>query len=268
MIVDDEPLAREGIRLRLASESDIEVVGEHGSAREAMEALDGVDPDLLFLDVQMPGMTGIEMLHEIGPDRIPAVILVTAFEEHALDAFEVSVVDYVLKPIDTDRFRTALGRARTRLERVRAVDLSGRIKDLLDSNEGAVATAAADPTPPVKQYLTRFLVSNGAGERLVETSQIDWIESAGDYARLHEGDTYHLVRASMTQLEKDLDPTRFCRIHRGTIVQFDRIDEIVPIQHGDAEVRLKQGVSLRLSRSYREKFRLSLSTASKRIEAE
>ena len=135
MIVDDEPPAREGIRLRLAGEHDIEVMGEYGSARSAMAAIEDDVPDLLFLDVQMPGMTGIEMLHEIGPDRVPAVILVTAFEKHAIDAFEVSVVDYILKPIDTDRFKLALDRARIRLERVRAVHISGQIKNLIDTAE-------------------------------------------------------------------------------------------------------------------------------------
>ncbi len=266
MIVDDEPPAREGIRLRLHGEEDFEVVGEYGSAREAITAIENDVPDLLFLDVQMPGMTGIEMLHEIGPDCVPAVILVTAFEEHALDAFEVSVVDYILKPIDTERFRLALDRVRVRLERVQAVQLSGQIRTLIETTEPAGNTP---PQPDVRttsstpEYVSRFLVSDGSGERPVSVRDVDWIEAAGDYVRLHDGETYHLVRASMNRLERTLDPRFFGRIHRGAIVRFDRIDEMVPIHHGDAEIHLKDGTVLRLSRSYREQFRQSLRTASR-----
>ena len=265
MIVDDEPPAREGIRLRLDGEEDIEVVGEYGSARAAMTAIEEDLPDLLFLDVQMPGMTGIEMVQAIGPDRVPAVILVTAYEEHALEAFEVSVVDYVLKPIDTDRFRLALDRARIRLERVRAVEISGQIKTLIGATEPS--------SPPVSEvgggsgssdYITRFLVAAGDGERPVPTAVVDWIEAAGDYVRLHQGTTYHLVRASMTQLESSLDPGVFGRAHRSAIVRFDRIDEIVPVHHGDAEIRLAGGAVVRLSRSYRDCFRRALGTAKRR----
>lgn len=266
MIVDDEPPAREGIRLRLQSEPDIDLVGEYGSAREAMKAIRKNIPDLLFLDVQMPGMTGIEMLHEIGTDLIPAVILVTAFEEHALDAFEVSVVDYVLKPIDTDRFQQAMDRARTRLEQVEAVRLSGKIKDLFSATDESSDHRSAAESSTTTEFLSRFLVSDGSAEKLVDVDRVDWIEAAGDYVRLHEGDTYHLMRASMTQLEKDLDPGQFCRIHRGIIVRFNRIDEIVPIHHGDAEIHLKNGTTLRLSRSYREQFRRNLSTATQHLD--
>jgi two-component system LytT family response regulator len=261
IIVDDEPPAREGIRLRLAHEEDIEVVGEYGSAREAMTVLDSDEPDLLYLDVQMPGMTGIEMLHAIGPDRVPAVILVTAFEEHALDAFEVNVVDYILKPIDSDRFETALNRARVRLERVRAVELSGQIRDLMETagtparDEGAHNDAPNHAHP---HYISRFLVSDGEGERPLDVSDVEWIEAAGDYVRLHVGSDYHLVRDSMTRLEKALDPSSFGRIHRGTIVRFDFVQEIIPIHHGDAEVRLKNGTVLKLSRSFRDRFRRAL----------
>jgi two-component system LytT family response regulator len=271
MIVDDEPLAREGIRLRLASESDIQIVGEYGSAREAMEVLAEIDPDLLFLDVQMPGMTGIQMLHEIGPDRIPAVILVTAFEEHALDAFEVSVVDYILKPIDTDRFQSALDRARVRLQRVQAVELSGQIRTLIETTEQArehLPQTEASSAPKTAEYVSRFLVSDGSGERVVSVHDVDWIEAAGDYVRLHQGTQYHLVRESMAHLEQVLDPRIFGRIHRSAIVRFDRIDEIVPIHHGDAEIHLEDGTVLRLSRSYRESFRQSISIPSTPVDSD
>jgi len=264
IIVDDEPPAREGIRLRLSGEEDIELVGECGSAREAMAAIDEENPDLVFLDVQMPGMSGIEMLHEIGPDRVPAVILVTAFEEHALDAFAVSVVDYILKPIDTARFRLALDRARVRLERVQAVRLSGQIRSLMETSEPAVAGALPpdeDGAHTAPTYISRFLVADGEGERPLSASEVEWIEAAGDYVRLHVGSDYHLVRDSMTHLENALDPRLFGRIHRGVIVRFDCVLEIVPIHHGDAELRLKDGAVLKLSRSYRDRFREALGKA-------
>jgi len=261
MIVDDEPPAREGIRLRLQSEPDIEVVGEYGTAGEAMAALDELDPDLLFLDVQMTGMTGIQMLRELGPDRGPAVILVTAFEEHALDAFEVNVVDYILKPIDTRRFRTALERARVHLERVRAVEISGQIRRLVEAGESPVLEPAAVDgiaSPARREYICRFLVSDGVGERPLSVSEVEWIEAAGDYVRLHVGSKYYLVRVSMAHLEEALDPGAFGRIHRGAIVRFDCVREIVPIHHGDAEVHLENGTVLKLSRSYRDAFRQAL----------
>jgi two-component system LytT family response regulator len=229
-----------------------------------MEVLGEMNPDLLFLDVQMPGKSGIDMLHEIGPDRVPAVILVTAYEEHALDAFEVSVVDYVLKPIDTDRFRTALDRARVRLERVEAVRLSGQIRSLIETTDSRPATgppADEGATTAKPAYIARFLVSDGDGERPLSVAEVEWIEAAGDYVRLHVGTDYHLVRDSMSHLEEVLDPRLFGRIHRGAIVRFDRVQEISPTHHGDAEVRLKDGTVLRLSRSYRDAFRKALSTS-------
>lgn len=264
LIVDDEPPAREGIRLRLTGEVDIEIVGECGSARAAMAAIDDFAPDLLFLDVQMPGMSGIEMLHSIGEDRVPAVILVTAYEEHALEAFEVSVVDYILKPIDTDRFKNALDRARVRLERVRAVEISGQIKDLIGDSGASASTqevSEAGNRVASPDYISHFLVADGEGERPVPTSDVDWIEAAGDYVRLHEGATYHLLRTSMAQLEVSLDSRVFGRAHRSAIVRFDRIDEIISMHHGDAEIRLAGGATVRLSRSYRDRFRQALATA-------
>jgi two-component system LytT family response regulator len=266
MIVDDEPPAREGIRLRLQGQPDIELVGEYGSAREAVAAIRENAPDLLFLDVHMPGISGIEMMHEIGPDVVPAVILVTAYEEHAVEAFEVSVVDYVLKPIDTARFWTAFDRARTHLQRVRALHLSRRIKHLIENEQAGGARPstrpdeAAAPPPP---YRTRYLVCGGTGEKLVSVDEIDWIEASGDYVKLHDGHDYHLVRTRLTQVESELDPRLFCRVHRGAMVRFDRVDEIVPIDHGDAEIRLKDGTVLRLSRGYRDHFRRALSMSSR-----
>ncbi|MEN8164527.1 MAG: LytTR family DNA-binding domain-containing protein [Acidobacteriota bacterium] len=264
VVVDDEERARRRLARMLEDWPSVELSAQAENGAQAVAASQSLEPDIVFLDVQMPGKTGIQMLHEIGPDRVPAVILVTAFEEHALDAFELSVVDYILKPIETDRFLVALDRARVRLERVQAVQLTGQIQNLIET----VAPAAGDTLrqdddalPPSKSYISRFLVSDGAGERPLSVSEVSWIEAAGDYVRLHVGPNYHLVRDSMNNLESALDPYFFGRIHRGAIIRFDHVREIVPTQHGDAEVYLIDGTRLKLSRSHREQFRRALGSS-------
>jgi len=260
VIVDDEPLAREGVRLRLASEPDIVVIGEYGSARQAAEALCRDRPDLLFLDIEMPEEGGIELLRRIGPERVPAVVLVTAHEEHALEAFEVSVVDYVLKPIVEARFRLALARARRRLEERRAVGVGERLKELVDQLDpvGAAPPAAARAARPAV-YTSRFLVRVGSREHPVSVACVDWIEADGDYARLHCGEKEYLVRETMASLDHALDPRAFGRIHRSAIVRFDRVVSLVSEGHGDCEIHLASGTVLRLSRNFRDRFRSALS---------
>jgi len=264
MIVDDEPLAREGIRLRLVSEPDISIVGEFGSAKAAAAAIARNAPDLLFLDIQMPQVGGLDLLRQIGPDRVPAVILVTAHGEHALEAYEVSVVDYVLKPIDDERFRLALQRARRRLREVQAVRVGARLRELVGQLEspaaagiqGREATGVGGPA-----FLTRFIVTSARREVPVPVAAVDWVEAAGDYVRLHCGDKSHLVRGRMGELESTLDPRQFGRIHRGAIVRFDRVRELRPTGHGEYEVVLTTGVVLQLSRTYRDAFKEGLRTA-------
>lgn len=265
VIVDDEPLGRAGVRLRLANEPGIVIVGEHGSARAAAEALDADCPDLLFLDVEMPEETGIDLLRRIGPEKVPAVVLVTAHDEHALAAFEVNVVDYVLKPIVEDRFRTAVQRARKRIEEHRAVRVGEQLRELVGQLDTAQANAKPAPVPvePVKRpraraFVSTFLVRVGGRERPVSVAQIDWIEAVGDYARLHCGDRSFLVRETMTRLGEMLDGRAFGRIHRSAIVRFDRISSLITVGHGDCEVHLNNGTVLRLSRTYRESFRTAL----------
>jgi len=264
VIVDDEPLAREGIRLRLADEPDIVVVGEYDSAEQAAKALDRDRPDLLFLDIEMPGESGSEMLRRLGPERVPAVVLVTAHDEHALDAFEVSVVDYLLKPIVEARFHLALSRVRRRLEEHRALGVRERLRELVGQFEEARLPSfqggGLEPTEPAKN-LTRFLVRTGGREHPVPIGAVDWIEAAGDYARLHcSGNTY-LVRQTLTALDQGLDPRVFGRIHRSALVRFDRVASLVAEGHGDWEVRLIDGTRLRLSRTHRDAFRQALAHA-------
>jgi two-component system LytT family response regulator len=262
VIVDDEPLAREGIRLRLASEADIVLVGEYGSARQAEGALGHDRPDLLFLDIEMPEEGGIELLRRIGPERVPAVVLVTAHEEHALEAFEVSVVDYVLKPIDDSRFRLALMRARRKLEEHRAVCVGAQLKELvgqLDAGDRSASALAGARSARATAYLSRFLVRVGSQERPINVANIDWIEADGDYARLHCGGKEYLVRETMASLDRCLDPRVFGRIHRSAIVRFERVASLVSEGHGDCEIHLVDGTVLRLSRNFRDRFRSALS---------
>jgi two-component system LytT family response regulator len=260
MIVDDEPPAREGIRLRLEPMDDIEVIGEYGTASEAMSAIESESPDLLFLDVQMPGVDGIEMLRRIGPDVVPAVVLVTAHETHAIEAFEVNVVDYILKPIEQERFLLAVDRARARLDRLRAVQLSRQLKELLAGLEQRRPVAADSGQSPQRDgYLVRFLVPTQDGEVPVNVRSVDWIEASGDYVRLHIGGKYVLLRESMAQLERMLDPHLFARIHRRAIVRLDSVDRLQSLDHGDCEVQLRDGTVLRVSRTYRDRFRMAMS---------
>jgi two-component system LytT family response regulator len=262
IIVDDEPLAREGIRLRLVNVPGITVIGEYSSARTAAAAIERDRPDLMFLDVEMPEEDGISLLRRTNANIVPAVILVTAHEEHAIDAFEVNVVDYVLKPIAESRFRLALERARQRLEERRAVRLGERLRELVADLDAPTTQQRATPATRRSRpasFLTRFLVRVGNRERPVSVASVDWIEAAGDYARLHCGVASYLVRETMTALERVLDPRVFGRIHRSAIVRFDRVASLVAMGHGDCEVRLTTGAVLRLSRSYRDRFRAALS---------
>ena len=263
VIVDDEPLAREGIRLRLASEPDVEIVGEYGSARQASQALQEDRPDLLFLDIEMPEEGGIEMLRRIGEECVAAVVLVTAHEEHAVEAFEVCVVDYVLKPIVESRFRVALARVRRRLEEHSAMRVGERLRELVGELEpghavgSALHTANGNSRPA--PYISRFLVRVGSRERPVSVASVDWIEADGDYVRLHCGNKEFLVRETMATLDVALDPRVFGRIHRSAIARLDRVVSLVSEGHGDCEVHLANGTVLRLSRNYRDHFRAALS---------
>jgi len=264
MIVDDEPLALEGIRLRLASEPDISIVGEYSSAKAAAAAIAREAPDLLFLDIQMPHVGGLDLLRHIGPERVPAVILVTAHGEHALEAYEVSVVDYVLKPIDDERFRLALRRARRRLQEVQAVRVGARLRELigqLDSPADAGIRAREATATGGRAFLTRFIVTSAGREVPVPVGAVDWIEASGDYVRLHCADKSHLVRSRMGELESTLDPRQFGRIHRGAIVRFDRVRELRSTSHGEYEVLTTTGAVLQLSRTYRDAFKEGLRTA-------
>jgi two-component system, LytTR family, response regulator len=248
-IVDDEPLARQRLRRLLEAEADIEIAGECADGRQAVSAVRRDAPDLLFLDVQMPLLDGFGVLEELGPDATPVVIFVTAHDRYALKAFEVHALDYLLKPFDRERFRRTLDHVRAQLQRNERVDVNKRLLALLADVQGA------------RKPLERLVVKSGGRVCFVRTEEIDWIEAAGNYLRLHVGRDVHVLRETMSRLESRLDPRQFPRIHRSTMVNLERIQELQPSFHGDFVVVLHDGTELTLSRGYRDKLQELLGTA-------
>lgn len=252
LIVDDESLARDTISLLLEDEERFEVVGEAEDGNEAIAAITELAPDLVFLDIQMPGKNGFEVVEAIGPEAMPVVIFATAYDEYALRAFELHALDYLLKPYDDERFEAALNRAIKQVEQQKMGQMGNQLMVLVSNWRAAQEPAAIAPTPSVSietPYLERIMVKTRDALFFVHVKDIDWIEAAGDYVVLHVGDQSHLVRDSMTRMEEKL-PRRFVRIHRSTIVNIDRINQLKPYFHGDYMVYLKDGTELRLSRRY------------------
>ncbi len=243
-LVDDEPMAREGLRLWLANEPDVAIVGESGTPAEAIALVLRERPDLLFLDVQMPEGDGFAVLEAVSREHLPEVVFVTAHERHALRAFEVSALDFLLKPVREDRFRAALAKARRELARGEAREGPARLSALLDRVRGPGG-------PDAPRRIERFAVRTRDRFVIVPAADVEWIAAAGNYAELHLPDAMHLVRATMAELEAGLDPARYARIHRGTLVRLDCVREVVPATHGDYDVVLAGGAVLKMSRRYR-----------------
>jgi two-component system LytT family response regulator len=241
LIVDDEHLARARLRRLLRREHEVEVVGDAESGEEALAILRDQSPDAMFLDVQMPGLDGFGVLRACGPDRAPLVVFVTAWEEHALRAFEVNAVDYLLKPYPPQRVREACRRLLERFRTGRVDEERDRLRALIDELRPAAQAHAVD----------RLLVPVVGGARVVHCSDIDWIGSAGNYVELHVGPSCHLLRETLATLGPRLDPRRFVRIHRSTLVNVDRVREVHPLFAGDAEITLADDQRLRVSRTYR-----------------
>jgi two-component system, LytTR family, response regulator len=248
LVVDDEPLARTGLRTWLAQEPDVTVVGEAGDGPAAIEAIQTLTPDLVFLDIRMPGMDGFEVIDRVATTHLPLVVFVTAHDEHAIQAFDVQALDYLLKPVSAARFAEAMRRARAALEREEGVAARAQLARVLDQRESG-GDPGAGPTP----VLHRFVVKDRGRYRLVRTEEVEWIEAAGNYAEIHTRGGVHLVRVTIAALESRLDRERFARIHRSTIVRIDRIREIVPEWHGDCQVILDSGATIKMSRSYRDR---------------
>lgn len=237
LIVDDEPLIRAGIRAGLAGMAQIEIIGECGSGSEAMQFLGAQPVDLVLLDVQMQDCTGLDVVERIGPDRMPAVIFVTAYDEYAVKAFELNAVDYLLKPFDDSRLRRSVDRAAQRIAVRHQSDLAAQLQALLDSR--------------ARKWPERIVVKEGERFDLVPVESIDWIESANNYVQLHCGSRHHLLGESLTNLEGRLNPARFLRIHRGRIVNLSRIEAIHPLVGGTYELELRSGTRLTTGRQYK-----------------
>jgi two-component system LytT family response regulator len=254
LVIDDEPLARRGLRVRLDRESDVEVVGEAEDGPSAVEAILALRPDLVFLDVQMPGCDGFDVVDRTSHAHLPSIVFVTAFDHYALRAFGVHALDYLLKPITHRRFQEALHRVRAARDLAARADSADRLRALLDAKparDGARSADAASTPPPEGQYAARLTVRDGDRFLLIRTRDVDWIEAAANYLRLHVGARTYEVRATMLDFERRLHPQEFARIHRSTIVNLDRIATIHPDWHGDYAVALTTGHTLRLSRRYR-----------------
>jgi two-component system, LytTR family, response regulator len=242
LIVDDEPIARRGIRQQLRGEADLEVIGEYGDGAAAIDAITGLAPDLVFLDIQMPEVGGFDVVEAIGVARMPAVVFVTAYDEHALRAFDVHAVDYVLKPIDRHRFRTAVERARRRLAHA-----PGQL-------DRRIAAALGELGRPAHDYAKRLAIKGDGRVILVDVDEVDRLEAAGNYVEVHSGARHHLVRETMASLEARLDPARFVRVSRSSIVNADRVRELQPMFNGDFVVVLRDGTKVAGSRRYRAAF--------------
>jgi two-component system LytT family response regulator len=239
LIVDDETVARRRIRRLLTTEPDVSIIGECVDGASALSAIAAARPDVAFLDVQMPELDGFEVVRSVTPAELPAIVFVTAYDEYALQAFDVHAIDYLLKPFTRERFRLALTRAR---ERVSTRPTNDRVEDLIEH----LRTTRRYPRRVAVRTTDRFVV--------VDWTEVDWLEAADNYVTLHVGAREFLLRDTLASLEKQLDPERFGRIHRSALVQFDRVAELHPTTHGDVDLVLRNGVRLTLTRTWREAF--------------
>ncbi len=266
LIVDDEALARQRVRRLLQNEPDVEIVGEAESGHEAVAMIRELQPDLVCLDVQMPGLDGFGVLREIDGSTVPMVLFITAYDEHAQRAFDVHAVDYVLKPVDDERFRAAFDKARKQranaqaaerlgelLETVRRLADGGSVEPKTADASAAAGAAGAAGANGSGRYASRILVKQDGRMFFVKTTEIDWIEADRNYVRLHVGKTAHTIRERISHLEETLDPRLFARIHRSTIVNLNRVREMQQWFSGDYVVILEDGTRLRLSRHYRDR---------------
>jgi len=250
IVVDDEPLARSGVIALLERDSELEIVGEAANGEEAVELIAEVRPDLVMLDVQMPGLSGFDVIRRIGPEHMPAVVFVTAYDQFAVRAFEVNAVDYLLKPFDDDRFAVTMARAKKAVRSTHVGELSRRLADLLEKTG---TPAVSQPPARASSFAERLVVKSGGRVFFLRSEEVDWIEAADYYVKLHALGKTHLLRETMNALESRLDPKRFIRIHRSTIVNIDRLRKLSPSFAGEYAVVLHDGTKLKLSRGYHER---------------
>jgi len=246
LIVDDEPLARRGVLHRLRKFRDVEIVGECADGPSAVETILERSPDVVFLDIQMPGMDGFEVLRALPEASLPAIIFVTAYEQHVLRAFDVHALHYLLKPLDDTRFAAAVNRARDQVDSALKADMAQRVMKMLDRTSDG--------------FVSRFTVQTGSRIQVVIAEEVLWIGAAGDYAELHVSGRSYLLRETMTSLEQRLDPAKFIRIHRSRIVQSKGILELRSMENREFTVTLSDGSEHRSSRTYADRLERWLSS--------
>ena len=247
LIIDDVQLARERLKRCLASEPEVQIVGECDNGTNAVASIRTLSPDLIFLDVQMPALDGFGVLEALRGERVPAVIFVTAYNEYAIQAFDVNALDYLLKPVDCARLSKAVARAKSQLAQpAPGGDLDSRFRAMLEDIKAG------------SKFLKRLTIKLTGHTILLPTDEIDWIESYGNYLKVHSGRESHLIRGTMQSLEVKLDPEKFVRVHRSAIVNIEKIKEIYPRSNGDQDLVLQNGQQLMLSRKYRDRFLAAL----------
>ena len=262
LLVDDERLARRGLELRLAAAPDVEIVGECENGREAIEKALSLEPDLMFLDIQMPGLSGFDVLARLPQDSMPVVVFVTAFDRYAIDAFEARALDYLLKPVEDARLEHTLARVRQHLGEREALKQRERMLGLLADVQGAGELAPEmlleRMTTPPSRFPEVLAIRTGREIVRLRSAEIDWIDAAGDYMCVHAGNATHVLRGTMKDLEASLDPTAFQRIHRSAIVNLKRVRKLRPHANGEYFLTLEGGQELKLSRTHRDKVELLL----------
>jgi two-component system LytT family response regulator len=265
IIVDDEELARRGLEIRLRDAHDIEIVAHCANGRAALAAIDEHAPDLMFLDIQMPGLSGLDVLARVPQESMPMVVFVTAFDRFAIDAFEAHALDYLLKPVDDSRLRRALERVRAQWHQRQALaqreQLMGLLADLTGKGEIDADALDALASRRSRRYATMLPIRVGRDTLRLDVTTIDWIDAAGDYMCLHAAGATHVLRATMKELEAMLDPGVFQRVHRSTIVNLARVKSLRPHANGECFLKLASGQEIKLSRSFRDKVEMLLDRA-------
>jgi two-component system, LytTR family, response regulator len=246
LLVDDEALARQRLEDLLKHQENVEIVGTADNGEAAVAAIRMLNPDLVFLDVQMPGKTGLDVIRAIGPDEMPATVFVTAYDQYALKAFDLAAIDYLVKPFDDERFEQAFARARRLVELEEVGRLTEQLRAVLHGGSGGAVPASPAGKP---EYLERIAVETRGQVRVVPVEDIEYITASGPYAELHAGGRAHVIRERMQMLEERLDPAKFFRIHRSAIVRLDQIETLLRDPGGDYGVRLRSGVQLSVSRN-------------------
>lgn len=257
MLVDDEPLALRGLKLRLEGFPEIEIIGECSNGREAVKEIKAKSPDLVFLDIQMPGLDGFGVVRALIGGPAPLFIFVTAYDKYAIDAFEANALDYIVKPVEEERLKDAIHRAREALKSKAAANRESKLIEMLaslsDDDRDRIKELINDPAWSEKQrYSERLSFKDGSKVVMLMADEIEWIDAAGDYMCIHAGGKTHIIRETMKALESRLDPARFQRVHRSAIVNIDKVKELHPHSNGEYFLILENGSELKLSRSYKD----------------